>query len=86
MPATNDCGPAFSGRGRRALAKRRHILTTDGPVVIYPTSDTGAWEAALPNTLSPGDAVLMRRTAWFATLRDATVKRVGLEPAFIHAA
>ncbi len=44
------------------------IFQTAGPVVIYPASGTGAWEAALTNTLSPGDTVLMCRTGWFATL------------------
>ena len=50
------------------LTNLRAIFQTSGPVVIYPASGTGAWEAALANTLSPGDTVLMCRTGWFATL------------------
>ena len=52
-------------------------------MVIYPASGTGAWEAALTNTLSPGDTVLMCRTGWFATLWNEMAVRLGLEPIFI---
>ena len=52
-------------------------------MVIYPASGTGAWEAALTNTLSPGDTVLMCRTGWFATLWKEMAERLGLEPVFI---
>ena len=52
-------------------------------MVIYPASGTGAWEAALVNTLSPGDTVLMCRTGWFATLWKEMAERLGLEPVFI---
>jgi alanine-glyoxylate transaminase/serine-glyoxylate transaminase/serine-pyruvate transaminase len=52
-------------------------------VVIYPASGTGAWEAALANTLSPGDAVLMCRTGWFATLWQDMAERLHLAPEFI---
>ena len=52
-------------------------------MVIYPASGTGAWEAALTNTLSPGDTVLMCRTGWFATLWNEMAERLGLKPIFI---
>ena len=65
------------------LNNLRAIFQTSGPVVIYPASGTGAWEAALTNTLSPGDTVLMCRTGWFATLWNEMAQRLGLEPIFI---
>ena len=52
-------------------------------MVIYPASGTGAWEAALTNTLSPGDTVLMCRTGWFATLWNEMAQRLDLKPIFI---
>ena len=52
-------------------------------MVIYPASGTGAWEAALTNTLSPGDTVLMCRTGWFATLWKEMAQRLDLKPIFI---
>jgi alanine-glyoxylate transaminase/serine-glyoxylate transaminase/serine-pyruvate transaminase len=65
------------------FANLRAIFQTGGPVVIYPASGTGAWEAALTNTLSPGDTVLMCRTGWFATLWNEMAQRLGLAPVFI---
>ena len=52
--------------------------------MIFPASGTGAWEAALVNTLSPGDAVLMSRTGWFASLWSEMAKRLGLEPILLE--
>ena len=77
-------GPAFGRMGLEILANLRAIFQTKGPVVIYPASGTGAWEAALTNTLSPGDAVLMCRTGWFATLWNEMAQRLGLAPAIIE--
>jgi alanine-glyoxylate transaminase / serine-glyoxylate transaminase / serine-pyruvate transaminase len=72
-------GPAFAALGREVLAGLREVFRTSGPVAIFPSSGTGAWEAALVNTLSPGDRVLMFETGHFATLwRDVAV-RFGLE-------
>jgi alanine-glyoxylate transaminase/serine-glyoxylate transaminase/serine-pyruvate transaminase len=76
-------GPAFGRLGMEILDNLRAIFQTSGPVVIYPASGTGAWEAALTNTLSPGDAVLMCRTGWFATLWHEMAQRLGLAPQFI---
>ena len=76
-------GPAFGRLGMEILTNLRAIFRTTGPVVIYPASGTGAWEAALTNTLSPGDAVLMCRTGWFATLWNEMALRLDLKPIFI---
>ena len=59
------------------------MFQTAGPVIIYPASGTGAWEAALTNTLSAGDTVLMCRTGWFASLWNEMATRLGLDPIFI---
>ncbi|MGH7101560.1 MAG: serine--glyoxylate aminotransferase, partial [Acetobacteraceae bacterium] len=67
-PTINHRGPDFGELGRTILARLRRIFKTTDPVIVYPASGTGAWEAALTNALSPGDAVLMCRTGWFATL------------------
>src|SRR3546814_15675620 len=61
----------------------RRIIGTKGRVVIYPASGTGAWEAALVNTLSPGDRVLMYETGHLATLWKGLAERLGLKPEFI---
>jgi alanine-glyoxylate transaminase / serine-glyoxylate transaminase / serine-pyruvate transaminase len=75
--------PDFGRLGQEILTNIRQIFQTSGPVVIYPASGTGAWEAALANTLSPGDTVLMCRTGWFASLWKEMAERLQLEPTFI---
>jgi alanine-glyoxylate transaminase/serine-glyoxylate transaminase/serine-pyruvate transaminase len=82
-PTMDHRGPAFGELGRQILINLRRIFKTSGPVVIYPASGTGAWEAALVNTLSPGDPVAMCRTGWFATLWQEMAARLGLRPEFI---
>jgi len=82
-PTMDHRGPDFGGLGQEILANLRRVFQTEGPVVIYPASGTGAWEAALVNTLSPGDAVLMCRTGWFATLWREMAERLQLAPEFI---
>jgi alanine-glyoxylate transaminase / serine-glyoxylate transaminase / serine-pyruvate transaminase len=82
-PTIDHRGPAFGHLGLEILTNLRAIFQISGPVVIYPASGTGAWEAALTNTLSPGDTVLMCRTGWFATLWNDMALRLGLAPAFI---
>jgi alanine-glyoxylate transaminase / serine-glyoxylate transaminase / serine-pyruvate transaminase len=79
-PTIDHRGPGFADLGRVVLTGLRRVFRTSGPVVIYPASGTGAWEAALVNTLSPGDAVLMVRTGWFATLWNEMATRLGLAP------
>ena len=62
----------------------RSVFGTREPVVIYPASGTGAWEAALVNTLSPGDQVLMFETGRFSTLWSKLARRLGLEPEILN--
>ncbi|MCW3475710.1 pyridoxal-phosphate-dependent aminotransferase family protein [Limobrevibacterium gyesilva] len=82
-PTMDHRGPDFGRLGLEILANLRRVFQTEGPVVIYPASGTGAWEAALTNTLSPGDAVLMCRTGWFASLWQEMAVRLQLVPQFI---
>jgi len=78
-PTIDHRGPAFAELGREVLDGMGEIFRTAGPVVIYPASGTGAWEAALVNTLSPGDRVLAFETGHFATLWRDMAERLGLE-------
>ena len=82
-PTMDHRGPDFGPLGLRVLANLKQVFRTEGHVVIYPASGTGAWEAALTNTLSPGDTVLMCRTGWFATLWKDMAEKLGLDPVFI---
>ena len=79
-PTIDHRGPAFADLSSSVLRGLKRIFRTNGPVVVYPASGTGAWEAALVNTLSPGDAVVMARTGWFAALWSEMAKRLALEP------
>jgi alanine-glyoxylate transaminase/serine-glyoxylate transaminase/serine-pyruvate transaminase len=83
-PTMDHRGPDFGVLGLRVLANLKRIFKAEADVVIYPASGTGAWEAALVNTLSPGDRVLMCRTGWFATLWQEMAERLGLVPQFIE--
>jgi len=83
FPTMDHRGPEFSVLGKEVLAGMQRVFKTASPVVIYPASGTGAWEAALVNALSPGDKVLMFETGHFATLWQKMAKRLGLEPEFI---
>src|SRR6476661_9356658 len=78
QPTIDHRGPEFGELGRELLANVRGVFKTKQPVVIYPASGTGAWEAALVNTLSPGDTVLMVETGQFASLWEQMAKRLGL--------
>ena len=69
----------FAALGKEVLAGLRTVFATEHPVIIYPASGTGAWEAALVNTLSPGDRVLMFETGHFSFLWQAMAARLGLE-------
>lgn len=82
-PTIDHRGPEFGALGRKVLAGIKDIFKTRHPVVIYPASGTGAWEAALVNTLSPGDSVLMFETGHFASLWNKMALRLGLKPEFI---
>jgi alanine-glyoxylate transaminase/serine-glyoxylate transaminase/serine-pyruvate transaminase len=83
MPVIDHRGPEFKKLGLRVLAGIKTIFQTASPVVIYPSSGTGAWEAALVNTLSPGDKVLMYETGHFATLWRNIALKLGLQPEFV---
>jgi alanine-glyoxylate transaminase/serine-glyoxylate transaminase/serine-pyruvate transaminase len=78
QPTIDHRGPEFGVLGRELLSDVRAVFKTEQPVVIYPASGTGAWEAALVNTLSPGDTVLMIETGQFASLWEQMAKRLGL--------
>jgi alanine-glyoxylate transaminase / serine-glyoxylate transaminase / serine-pyruvate transaminase len=76
-------GPGFQQLGLEVLDGLKAIFKTDGPVIVYPASGTGGWEAALVNTGSPGDRVLMYETGHFATLWHDLARRLGLVPELI---
>src|SRR6476620_3753000 len=67
-PTIDHRGPEFRALVREVLDGLRTVFVTEGPVLIFPASGTGAWEAALVNTTSPGDRLLMYETGQFATL------------------
>lgn len=77
-------GPDFAKVGMRALEGMKSIFKTDEQVFIYPASGTGAWEAALVNTLSPGDRVLMFETGHFATMWSKLANKLGLKAELIE--
>jgi alanine-glyoxylate transaminase / serine-glyoxylate transaminase / serine-pyruvate transaminase len=82
-PVIDHRGPEFAKIARRALDGIKTIFKTTNPVIIYTATGTGAWEAALVNTLSPGDRVLMVETGQFATLWKRMAENLGLKPEFI---
>lgn len=82
-PTIDHRGPEFQQLGKSVLSGIRKIFQTTSDVVIYPASGTGAWEAALVNTLSPGDTVLMCETGQFAALWRRLAERLGLSVEFI---
>ncbi|MEM1163912.1 MAG: aminotransferase class V-fold PLP-dependent enzyme [Pseudomonadota bacterium] len=85
MQTIDHRGPDFAAVGHTALDGMKTIFKTDaGRAIIYPASGTGAWEAALINTLSEGDRVLMYETGHFSMLWMKMAKRLGLEPEFIE--
>jgi len=82
-PTIDHRGPEFAKLSFEVLEGLQRIFQTSGPVVVYPSSGTGAWEAALVNTLSPGDKVLMFETGHFATLWRNMATALGLEADFV---
>ena len=79
LPTIDHRGPEFGALGLKVLADIQKIFQTQHPVVIYPASGTAAWEAAMVNTLSPGDKVLMYETGHFAALWQKLAARLGLD-------
>ena len=82
-PTIDHRGPQFQKISEQVLLGSRRIFKTSNPVVIFPTSGTGAWEAALLNTLNPGDKILMFETGHFATLWHTMARKFGLEVDFV---
>ncbi|HEX7466586.1 MAG TPA: aminotransferase class V-fold PLP-dependent enzyme [Usitatibacter sp.] len=78
-PTIDHRGPEFQKLGKEVLEGIKRIFQTRNPVIIFPASGTGAWEAALVNTLSPGDRVLMCETGHFASLWQKMAKKLSLE-------
>jgi alanine-glyoxylate transaminase / serine-glyoxylate transaminase / serine-pyruvate transaminase len=76
-------GPEFGKLGQEILEGLKYVFQTKGPVIVYPASGTGAWEAALVNTLSPGDRVLMFETGHFASLWREMAARLSIEIDFV---
>ena len=83
-PTIDHRGPEFAELGLEVLSGLRDVFQTSGPVVVYPASGTGAWEAALVNTLSPGDKVIAFETGHFATLWRAMATKLGLEVVWLE--
>ncbi len=83
LPTIDHRGPEFGRLGLKLLTGIQQIFQTRHPVAIYPASGTGAWEAALANTMSPGDLVLMYETGHFAALWQKMAARLGLKTEFI---
>jgi alanine-glyoxylate transaminase/serine-glyoxylate transaminase/serine-pyruvate transaminase len=83
MPTMDHRGPEFADLTREVLSGMKRVFKTEADVVIFPASGTGAWEAALVNTLSPGDRVLMFETGQFATLWQGIARDLGLEVDFV---
>src|SRR3954451_7101136 len=82
-PTIDHRGPEFAALVADLLERLPEVFRCSGPVVVYPSSGTGAWEAALVNTLSPGDRVLAFETGHFATLWRALAERLGLKVDFV---
>ena len=83
MPTIDHRGPEFAKLGRDVIEGCQTIFKTKGPVIIYPSSGTGAWEASIVNTLSPGDKVLMYETGHFAMLWRNLAEKWGIQVDFL---
>ncbi len=83
QPTIDHRGPEFATLAKAVIAGMKQIFRTRADVVVYPSSGTGAWEAALVNTLSPGDRVLMAETGHFANLWKRIADRLGLAVEFL---
>jgi alanine-glyoxylate transaminase / serine-glyoxylate transaminase / serine-pyruvate transaminase len=83
MPVIDHRSSEFAELGKAVFEGCRKVFKTAGPVIIFPSSGTGAWEAAIVNTLSPGDKVLMVETGHFATLWRQMAARWGIEVDFV---
>src|SRR5262245_61338075 len=84
QPTPDPRSAEFAALTRELLAGLQHVFRNSGPVVLYPSSATGAWEAALTNTLSPGDKVLAVEIGEFSRLWAELAKRLGLDVEIIE--
>jgi alanine-glyoxylate transaminase / serine-glyoxylate transaminase / serine-pyruvate transaminase len=82
-PTIDHRGPEFAALAKEVFSGLKEVFMTSSPVIVYPGSGTGAWEASLVNTLSPGDKVLMFETGHFATLWKDIATRMGLQVDFV---
>jgi len=82
-PVLDHRGPEFAELAREVLDGLRPIFQTQGPVVLYPASGTGAWEAAIVNTLSPGDRVLLFETGHFSQLWRQVAEKFGVQVDYV---
>jgi alanine-glyoxylate transaminase/serine-glyoxylate transaminase/serine-pyruvate transaminase len=82
-PTIDHRGPEFAKLGLELLEDLKPVFKTSGKVMIFPSSGTGAWEASIVNTLSPGDKVLMFETGQFATLWKDMAVSLGLDVQFV---
>ena len=78
LPTIDHRGPEFGALGLKLTQGIKRIFKTQHPVMIYPSSGTGAWEAALVNLFSPGDHIVMYETGQFAALWARLAGRLGL--------
>ena len=83
MPVIDHRGPGFAALGHAVLDGMREVFATSGAVVVFPSSGTGAWEAAIVNALSPGDRVVMAETGHFATLWRNLATKLQLQVDFV---
>ena len=83
-PTMDHRGPGFANLSHTCLDGLKKVFKTENPVIIYPASGTGAWEAALVNSLSPDEKVLMFETGQFASLWHELATRIGIAPEFIE--
>ena len=83
QPTIDHRGPEFAQLAQEVFQGLKQIFKTSGAIVIYPSSGTGAWEASLVNTLSPGDKILMFETGFFATQWKNVALRLGLDVEFV---
>src|ERR1700734_4067845 len=83
QPVMDHRSAEFSRLGSEVLEKLRPIFQTSGPIILYPGSGTGAWEAAIVNTLSPGDRVLMFETGHFSNLWQKLASNFGVIVDFV---
>ena len=82
-PTIDHRGPEFNALAKKVLRSIRQVFQTKHPVIVYPASGTGAWEAALVNTLNSGDTVLMWETGHFASLWKKMADRLGIKSEFM---